>query len=53
MYEGLHTNLPCVSFISRPICGALAWRIADEQDLMAFRDFEFPDDTPAFPDRGE
>lgn len=27
--------------------------IADVQELMAFRDFPFPDDTPLFPDRRE
>jgi len=25
--------------------------VADEQELMAFRDFPFPNETPLFPDR--
>lgn len=50
MYEGLHTNLPNVS----PYCWAVRGASTDDvQELMAYRDFPFPEGTPLFPDRRE
>lgn len=51
MYEGLHTNLPNVRASLLTTASGQDELTRGIKELMAYRDFPFPQGTPLFPDR--